>query len=171
MFEVKKIYIDMDGVLADFDKGVSDICGMIPKTDQTVHDEEWDNKLWAGVKAAGHFYDMLDPLPGAVEMFKTIYEAFGDKFEILTGIPKEKRGIDTAAEDKIKWTRRLLSETVVINTVYRAEKQQFCLGPEYVLIDDHPTNIKEWVEMGGTGVFHVDAKSTIEKLKELNILN
>ncbi len=28
--EVEKIYFDMDGVLADFERGVKEICGLIP---------------------------------------------------------------------------------------------------------------------------------------------
>ena len=61
------------------------------------------------IREVGHFYDKLDPMPGAVELFNKIYEKYGDKCEILTGIPKPKRGILTAGDDKIAWAHRVLS--------------------------------------------------------------
>ena len=71
------------------------------------------------IKKVDNFYDKLEFMPGAEKMFRTIYEKYGDKCEILTGIPKPKRGILTAGEDKIKWAHRLLSEDIVVNTFYK----------------------------------------------------
>jgi len=40
----------------------------------------------------------------------------------------------------------------------------------YILIDDMERNIKEWNEMGGTGIVNVDADHTMELLRDLEIL-
>lgn len=168
--EVKKIYFDMDGVLADFDRGVKELIGIEPAPDQTKRDAAFDEALWGGMKKITNFYDLLFPCEGAVGMFNTVYDKYQNRCEILTGIPKPKREIFTAAEDKIKWVRRLLSKDVVVNTVYRAEKQQYCLGKEYVLVDDHPINCKEWAEAGGTAVLHKNAQSTLAELKRLGVI-
>ena len=51
-------------------------------------------------------------------MFHRIYDAFGDKCEILSGVPKARRGVVTAGEDQIRWVSRLLSDPIG-SVVYR----------------------------------------------------
>ena len=57
-----------------------------------------------------------------------------------------------------------------MNIVFREEKPQYCTGKGYILIDDMERNIKEWNEMGGTGIVNVDADHTMELLRDLEIL-
>ncbi len=167
---VEKIYFDMDGVLADFDRGVAELCHMTPLNINTECDPIKDDEMWAAIKDVGNFYDKLELLPGAKEMFDLIYQRYGDRCEILTGIPKQRRGIVTAGDDKINWVRRLLSEDIKINIVYRAEKAGFCTGSGSVLIDDYGKTVGEWTSAGGTGIRHISAEDTISRLKDLGIL-
>ncbi len=166
--QVDRIFFDMDGVLADFHRGVVEICGLEP-VDQGVTGKR-EEKMWNAIRDAGHFYDRLELMPGAKEMFDAVYARYGEKCEILTGIPKPKRGIVGAAEDKVSWVRRLLSEDVKVNLVLREHKPQFCTGPGCILIDDYKKNIKEWEAGGGTGILSVNADETMEKLVEMGIL-
>ncbi len=166
---IEKIYFDMDGVLADFDRGVRELCGMEAQ-DQGMRSPAMDDLMWEEIKKIDHFYDRLDLMPGAKEMFDAVYGVYGDRCEILTGIRKEKRGIVTAAEDKISWMKRILSDKVKVNICYRAEKIDRCTGPETVLIDDLKKNIDEWQEAGGTGILHVSAEETMKEMKKLGIL-
>lgn len=168
---VKKIYFDMDGVLADFERGVEEICGLTPQSQNGKHrSPAEDDEMWARIKLDEHFYDHLEIMPGAKELFDAVYGKYRDKCEILTGIPKPKRGIESAGDDKISWVRRLLSEDIKVNIVFREEKPQFCTGKECILIDDLEKNINEWESMGGTGILFTDAESTMQKLKELNVI-
>ena len=168
---VKKIFFDMDGVLADFDRGVRELCGMEPCS----QGDDWkpgdDDEMWARIRDVGRYYDKLELLPGAKEMFDTIYGKYKDRCEILTGIPKPKRGIPTAGEDKITWMRRMLSEDIVVNVVIREQKPEFCTGKDCILIDDLERNIKEWEDEGGTGILHVSAGETLRRLKEMGLLD
>ena len=50
-----KIYFDMDGVLADFDRGIEELCG-IKKVDQENTNEEKDTVMWDAVRKVEHFY-------------------------------------------------------------------------------------------------------------------
>ena len=88
----------------------------------------------------------------------------------LTGIPKPKRGIETAGEDKTTWMHRLLVKDIKMNIVFREEKPQYCTGPGCILIDDMERNIRDWNALGGTGILHITAEETIQKLKELGVL-
>ncbi len=165
-----RVYIDMDGILADFNRGVRELCRMEPQSQNGKTDLKADDRMWEAIRETDHFYDRLDLIPGAKEMFDRLLEKYGDRFEILTGIPREERGIVTAAEDKIRWTRRMLSEKVKVRTVCRKHKQQYCTGPESVLIDDREKTIREWREQGGTGILHVNPEETLKELERLGLL-
>ena len=168
--KVEKIYFDMDGVLADFDRGVRELCHMEPQPQNGEISREEDDRMWAAIRKVDHFYDRLAPMPGAAEMFGILYGAYGDRCEILTGVPKAERGIVTASDDKIAWTRRVLSDRVRVNTVRRKEKAGFCAGPGTILIDDRENTIREWRESGGTGILHTGAEETLRELKRLGVL-
>lgn len=167
---VKKIFFDMDGVLADFNRGVMELCHMNPLKQGGCISKEEDDLMWKKIREVDHFYDRLEPMKGAVEMFHMIYSKFGSKCEILTGIPKPKRGIIAAGEDKISWAHRLLAEDLVVNIVYREEKKNYCTGKDCILIDDLASNIEAWCQYGGYGILHVSSENTIKILKNDNIL-
>lgn len=170
-FIVEKIYFDMDGVLADFERGVIEICGLTPPSQNAKHRKPGeDDGMWEKIRQVTHFYDYLELMPGAKEMFDAVYNRYSDKCEILTGIPKERRGIIHASEDKIKWVKRLLSDEIKVNIVYREDKPRYCTGDSCVLIDDMERNIREWKELGGTGILNVSAGDTMEQLRELRII-
>ena len=164
---IKKIYFDMDGVLADFDRGVREFCGMDP----TPQGAEWrpgmDDPMWAKIRQVDHYYDKLELMPGAKMMVDALYEKYGDRCEILTGIPKPDKGIPTSGEDKTNWVHRLLNPDIVVNIVYREQKPDYCTGKECVLIDDLESNIEAWEAMGGSGVLHINAEDTLRQISEL----
>ena len=167
--EVKKIYFDMDGVLADFERGVAELCGIQP-VDQEKRSCEQDDFMWERIRETGHFYDRLELMSGAKQLFDAVYGKYGSRCEILTGIPKPGRGILTAGEDKTNWMHRLLAPDIVVNIVYKEQKPDFCTGKDCILIDDLRKNIEAWEEYGGTGILHTDAMHTIEVLREMDVL-
>ena len=162
-----RVFFDMDGVLADFDRGVTELCHMTPASQNPGHDDAYDDEMWRRISRIEHYYDRLELMPGAKEMFDTVYAKYGKNCEILTGIPRPHRGILTAGEDKIAWVRRLLSDKIKVNIVYRAEKPQFCTGPHCILIDDLQKNIDEWKATGGSGIVHRSAEETLRELERI----
>ena len=166
--KVRRIYFDMDGVLADFGRGVRELCHMEPPPQDGPKD--LDEKMWARIRKIGNFYDRLELMPGAKDMFDRIRAQYGDRVEILTGVPKKDKHIPTAGADKTSWVRRLLSEDVKMNIVKREEKQNYCSGDDCILIDDLEKNIREWEAMGGIGIWHKSAKETLAELERLGIL-
>lgn len=162
----KKIYFDMDGVLADFERGVEELAGF-KKQNQSAASANQDNSMWDAIKKVPHFYDKLELMPGAKELFDYIYTNYGDRCEVLTGIPKPKRGIATAAEDKIAWMHRVLAPNIKVNVVFKEEKKNYCMGSEYILIDDLDANINEWISNGGTGICHQSSEETLRIFKNI----
>ena len=160
---VSKIYFDLDGVLADFDRGVMELAGF-NRNGATGGSDIKDDGMWQAIAGVPNFYDKLELMPGAKEMFNSIYKKYGDKVEILTGIPQPKRNIATAAEDKINWVHRLFGIEIKVNTVLREEKKNFCTGPECILIDDLKKNINEWEAYGGTGILITSAEEVLQEV-------
>lgn len=165
--EIEKIYFDMDGVLADFDSGVLDYCGFRNYSLNVESPPGHEDRLWAAIKQVDRFYYRLKPMPGAIEMFSCVYGKYKDKCEILTGIPKPHREILTAKEDKEQWVKDYLSETVKVNAVLRKDKSLYCTGKGCILIDDYLKNIREWEEMGGTGIAFVSTEQALQELKRI----
>ena len=168
--EEVRVYFDLDGVMADFDRGVRELCGAEP-VDQSCATKEQETALWDAVRKVDHFYDKLELLPGAKEMFDTVYEMYGDRVEILSGIPKPHRKIAFAGEDKTAWVHRVLNPDIKVNIVFKEEKLQKSHGPEDILIDDLARNINDWNEKGGNGILHRSVEGTMARLKELGVLD
>lgn len=157
----------MDGVLADFKRGVEELCG-IEYPEQSAEEDEADRLMWEAIKNVDHFYDRLKPAEGAKELFGAVYGKLGDDCQILSAIPKEKRGIKYTREDKIKWMSREFGPNVTVNiTVRKEDKAKFCGGRDCILIDDLEENIKAWEAAGGTGILHTDAETSLKKISEL----
>ena len=165
--EIKKIYFDMDGVLADFERGVRELCGMESRSVNRDDDPGYDDLMWERIRSVEHFYDKLETIPEGEALFRSLYTCFGDRCEILTGIPKPKRGVESAAEDKVRWVHRILDPEVVVHTVLRREKPQYCSGKDCILIDDYSVNIEAWEAMGGTGILYENKEKTLDRMREI----
>ena len=86
--DIERIYFDMDGVLADFVRGVRELCGL----DMSVGDDI----MFEGIRKVDRFYYKLEPLEEGMELFRILYDACPEKIQILSAQPKQKRRILTA---------------------------------------------------------------------------
>ena len=152
MNTIDRIFFDMDGVLADFARGVRELAGVPGFTDLEKHTKDEDDAMWEKARGVEHFYLRLDPIAGSLEMLGKVNAAYPGKCEILTGIPKPWRGIASSGEDKIAWMKKFFKESIPVNIVLSEEKPEFCRGAGSVLIDDMRKNIRGWEKAGGTGI-------------------
>ena len=68
---ISKIFFDMDGALANFDKGVEELAGFhIVKQDVT--DKMSDEEMWHRIRKVEHYYDKQELMLGAKEMFDAV---------------------------------------------------------------------------------------------------
>ena len=79
---IQKIFIDMDGVLADFNRGLSELLNVtpMPQENQPMH---WQEEMWSAISEYARFYRDLEPVSGAVEGFNQLFSRYGDRVEIL----------------------------------------------------------------------------------------
>lgn len=148
-----QVFLDLDGVFADFDKRVKHLTGK--------HPHQLDkNRLWRIINSDERFFAELELIEGCM----ALWEATKDLEPIfLTGSPSNK----TFQEQKKEWVARVFGPEFTVHVVPRKLKQEYS-GPGKVLIDDMQENIAAWNERGGHGILHDgDHASTIRALNEL----
>jgi deoxypyrimidine-specific 5' nucleotidase type C protein (NT5C) len=149
----RQIYLDCDGVLADFDKGAAALLGAPPQVFEKRHGA---GEFWRRLARADGFFEHLDPLPDAYELYDAV-KAKGPI--ILTGLPR-----GTWAEpQKRRWAERHFPGVPVITTS-AALKREHC-HPGDVLVDDRSRHRHLWEQAGGAFILHTSARASIEALK------
>ena len=150
----KQIYLDCDGVLADFDAGAQTILGLAPEAFERRHGAR---EFWRRLAAADGFFEHLELLPDAREL----YAAVRHKGPIiLTGMPHGK----WAEPQKRRWGRRHFPGVPMITTM-AALKREHC-HPGDVLVDDRDQHRRLWETEGGLFIHHRSARASIEALRE-----
>jgi len=161
-----KIFVDMDGVVADFVEGIKKI---IPDYDDSRYGKEpkYRSMMWAAVKKhtkeGGELWYDLPMMPDGQKLWD--YVEVHDP-EILTATGDHKLG---AGEQKKKWIIDHFGNDIVVNVVERSEEKAKFADDNYILIDDRKKSIDPWVAAGGIGILHTSAAKTIAELKSLGI--
>ena len=149
----RQLYLDCDGVLADFDKGATAVLGLHLRAFEKRHGI---GRLWQKLASAPDFYFGLPLMADAMELFEAVRHL--DPI-ILTGLP---RG-NWAADQKVRWAAQYFPGTRIITTMARDKRDHAKEGD--VLVDDQIKHRHLWEEVGGIFVHHRNARTTIEELK------
>lgn len=162
-----EVLLDMDGVASNFSKKVADIMGLTLTEGQEVsaHPNFQKGKMWHAIHSydAKHpfFYD-LEKMPDFDELFDFVIEYFDhDTIGFLTA--SGHTPVD-APQQKRRWIRRYVGDYNTIVVPKSLDKAQYA-KPNIILIDDRAKSIDPWVEAGGIGILHTNAKDTIAQLK------
>lgn len=156
------LYLDLDGVFADFYKGARELTGHAHELD--VHSS------WIAIDQVDNFFWKLDPLPGAKEFFDEIVGRSKYPVKILTALPRLTGKLYTAVNDKTSWVRKHLGQIQVNCAPGWKGKAAFAIYKDTVLVDDMRRNIDHWRKAGSVGVHHTDQCATIRTLEALKIL-
>lgn len=171
----RAIYLDMDGVLADFDaairaRGVQhDPSGHflhLPRAQWTDAQVAADDAVRAEMSKPD-FWPALPVMPGARELLAVATSLVGtERVAILTALPRDQAVRDMVDAQKRAWcsTHLGLAPGYVI-TCLRSEKRNFS-GYGRVLVDDLPSNCAEWRGAGGVAIQYADAPSAVAQLME-----
>jgi len=165
MSDVNKIiYVDMDGVLADFDSGVEKTTGK--RMNYYFND---DDPIWVQIRKHGveRFFSELEWLPYSKDMWNYIYSNFMI-VKILSAMGKENERNNGVYRGKHSWLRKNipnLRESDIILVANKHKKQEYS-RPGDIIIDDTEVVITEWNNKGGTGILHKSARETIKILSQ-----
>jgi 5'-nucleotidase len=152
-----KIYLDLDGVMADFDKGFRGRFRAEPNNFS-------DSEMWKMINSYETFYADLPLMPSAIKLFEKLTDSFD--VIILTACPRSN--YTKAALQKKDWVRKYLSKDITVLPVLGGKnKALFMHEPGDVLIDDMEKNCKAWEELGGIAIQHESVDDTLFRLNEI----
>jgi hypothetical protein len=147
------VFLDCDGVLADFDKGAARVFGMAP----AEYERRFGLKrFWSALAATPDFFNTLELLPDAMVLFAAVRPL---KPVILTGLPRGS----WAEPQKRRWTARHFPGVEVITTT-AALKREHC-HPGDALVDDRSKYRHLWEKAGGIFIHHRSAANSIDQLR------
>jgi 5'(3')-deoxyribonucleotidase len=158
------IFLDMDGVVADFDGYAEPIVGF-----RTPGGVRYDQEGWALISANPRLYSELGEMPDAHRLVSEVQTLAKDNsmdVKFLSAIPRQN-DVPWAFWDKIKWIEARWPKIPVWFGPHSNEKCQHC-RPGDILIDDRPSNIEEWRAAGGLAILHEgDVVATLFDLRSL----
>lgn len=147
------LYLDMDGVLADFNKEYM-------KLDPNKEDRKRFRTAVIDYKIFTH----LDFMPDAQELLNHVSKLNGINVEILTSMgTHDPFQAFEAKSQKLEWLKKK-NIPYKANFVHNKQEKSKYADPTSILIDDSPGCIAPFVAAGGHGILHVNSSDSIRIL-------
>lgn len=150
-----KLFLDLDGVFADFDAHVHALFGFQPRSVP-------DDVLWARVEETPDFWLDMPVKHGAHDLWAV---AAPHNPSFLTGCPAT--GFERASAHKKQWVATHFSPSADVITCRSRDKQKHMTAPGDVLLDDFVANIKRWEKAGGRPIYYRNPHQALAALKEV----
>lgn len=158
------IYIDLDGVVADFELRYTEVTGRL------WLGSEPSAVRWARLKGKEEgFYAGIRPYPWAksfVERVQDLASKSGLTVATLSALPSVIE-FPTAKDEKLDWVEKTFPE---IEGSYLAKsssvKWKFAT-PGSIIIDDNPRNVAQWMKFGGIAIRHLNFEDSLVQLEEV----
>lgn len=156
------LFVDLDGVLVDFDKQMEDIG--FPRQRMEA-DKKAKREFWATVGAMAKrgepFWGTMDPMPDAFQLWNYI-KKYNPQILSATG------HVGNGVPEKRQWVAKYLGNPET-HLVRKSEDKAKFAAPTHILIDDRKKSIEPFVAAGGIGILHTSAADTISQLQRLGL--
>jgi 5'(3')-deoxyribonucleotidase len=150
-----KLFLDADGVLADFDAGVTALLGMTPAQFEA---RKGRGLFWKRLASAPNFYATLPEMSDARRLFEAVEHL---KPTILTGLPLG----NWAAPQKVRWAAEHFPGVPIITCMARDKHKH--MQPGDVLVDDRENHRATYEREGVVFVHHKNAEDSLRQLAKI----
>jgi len=160
------VYLDMDGVLADFFGGVEFLYG-VEHWKELTNDKTKDLKKQVIDRITGtDFFAVLPKFPTADALIDMVKKFTGGNFSINTSPLRGDH--ENSAKYKKVWISNNIEKPDEIIVTGRKESyaKNKASGTPNILIDDRPVNIEKWQAAGGYGILYQANRDSLEKVKK-----
>ena len=160
------VYLDMDGVLADFFGGVEKMYG-VQHWKELTSDKTKDLKTEVINRITGtDFFATLPKFDNADELISMVKEFTGGNFSINTSPLRGDH--ENSTKYKKLWISNNIQQPDEIIVTGRKESyaKNKASGTPIILIDDRPVNIQRWQGAGGYGILYQANRDSLEKVKK-----
>lgn len=164
------LYLDMDGVLADFNHAARTLLKATVAEERLAQNNgRWPHEKWRKIANDKHFYRNLPKTPIADRLVDMAmqFKQLGWDIKVLTAIPKGNDMPDVF-HDKIDWINEYYPGLRVHFGPYSDDKHLHCHEGD-ILIDDRTSNCKEWRAARGIAIQVLDSRQE-SALQELSAL-
>jgi hypothetical protein len=170
--EKYKVFVDMDGVIADFDKLAKKLVGIENVMVSIGGDPKLKKELWKKVKeyqrTGGKMWGDLEMMPDAKILWAYLEKLHAggliDYPQILSATGQPNFG---AEEQKREWIRQHFGHHIKVILTQTAREKANYACERCILIDDRTKAIDPWTAAGGVGIMHTSARNTINLLNDL----
>lgn len=153
---VETIYLDMDGVIANFDKSYHSIYGVNCRDDPK-------RSNWYEFITKYKGFASLELMPDALELTNYVF-SLRKKVSILSCAGRLETFAEVSSQ-KIAWLYcNGFGHLPRVFTFTKTEKANLA-SPTSILIDDSIQCIEPFNAAGGVGILHINAADTIAKLE------
>ena len=149
------LFLDADGVLADFDAGAKVLLGM---TAREFEARRGRGAFWKRLATAPDFYTTLPEMPDARILFDAVKHL---QPTILTGLPLGK----WAAPQKVKWAAEHFPGVPIITCMARDKHKH--MKPGDVLVDDRENHRAAYEAEGVVFIHHKNAEDSLRQLAKI----
>jgi|TARA_B100001564_G_scaffold154343_1_gene129605 hypothetical protein len=160
------VYLDMDGVLADFFGGVEKMYG-VDHWKQLTSDKTKDLKKEVIDRITGtDFFATLPKFQSADALIDMVQKFTGGKFSINTSPLRGDN--ENSGKYKKVWISNNIEQPDEIIVTGRKETyaKDKASGTPNILIDDRPVNIQRWQGAGGYGILYQANRDSLDKVKK-----
>ena len=160
------VYLDMDGVLADFFGGVEKLYGVSHWKELTA-DKTKDLKKEVIDRITGtDFFATLPKFPTADALIDMVKTFTGGTFSINTSPLRGDH--ENSGKYKKVWISNNIETPAEIIVTGRKETyaKDKASGTPNILIDDRPVNIQKWQAAGGYGILYQANRDQLNKVKK-----
>lgn len=149
---MKELFLDMDGVIVAFDRGIIDFLGL-DTTEEAF--QMWNDiynytdltpsEFWHELDAS--FWEAMEPTPEADTILSMV-----DEFKpvLLSMLPLTNRA--EACHGKVNWIRKHMPDYYNEGRFLIGGTKHQLAGPGKMLIDDSQANCEDWSEHGGHAI-------------------
>jgi hypothetical protein len=160
------VYLDMDGVLADFFGGVEKLYGVSHWKELTA-DKTKDLKKEVIDRITGtDFFATLPKFPTADGLIELVKKFTGGTFSINTSPLRGDH--ENSGKYKKVWISNNIETPAEIVVTGRKETyaKDKASGTPNILIDDRPVNIQKWQAAGGYGILYQANRNQLNKVQK-----
>jgi 5'(3')-deoxyribonucleotidase len=150
----RQVFVDLDGVLADFDGFYASQFGITPDRDAPE-----PPGFWKRIDDHGRFFRDMPPLPDAMRLWDGV-KLYHPEPIILTGIPLTPG----AEEQKREWVAEHIQSDARVICCRSKDKRNYG-RPGDILIDDWKKYRHLWEEMGGVFILHISVDTSLFDLE------
>ena len=157
-----KVYVDMDGVIADFFTALAEFRKVNHWKDQGEITLDTSIKELQGT----NFFETLPVFPFAKKLVDLVKSYTGGDYYINTSPLRDD--LENSRKYKTKWLKKhdFKPNDIIVTKRKESYAVDKVTGVPNILIDDRPKNLEKWVARGGIGIRYQANEDSLDLIKK-----